>query len=174
MLQQHVVKGFQRLVAQRRAVHQKQNALEALRLEQAVDQANDGARLARASRHGQQAVGLALRQRAFYGADGFDLVVTQAQVGVAFGGKHFLRLGKVALEHVQQPFGRVEVLQRLGEVGAVAQITKPCAAGFFMLLHKGAAIARISKGNGEVRALPVFPGLHALGQLPRGLHAIGR
>ena len=67
LLERGFVEGVLRLLAERAAVDQEQDAAEALGLEQAVHQADDGARLARAGGHGQQAVGLAGGQGGFDG-----------------------------------------------------------------------------------------------------------
>ena len=130
-----------RLVAQRGAVYQKQDAAKALGLQKPVHQANDGARFAGAGGHGQQALRLALRQGVLHRRNGVLLVVAQAQVGVAFLLQLGLGRGAAAPQQVEQAIGRVKALQRAGQLRGVAQVTKPGAAGLGALAGEGAAVA---------------------------------
>ena len=76
LLKSGVVERVNGLLAEGTAVDQKQNALEAFSLEEAVHKTNDGAGFTCARGHGQQAVALAVSQCLLYGLDSFLLVVT--------------------------------------------------------------------------------------------------
>ncbi len=66
-----------RLLAEAGAIHDEQNALEAFRFQQPVDQAERRARLSRAGRHRQQHALFAAQNRRFHRFDSRDLVVAQ-------------------------------------------------------------------------------------------------
>ena len=135
------VEGVLRLVAQRGAVYQKQDAAKALGLQKPVHQANDGARFAGAGGHGQQALRLACCQGVLHRRNRVLLVVAQAQVGIAFLLELGLGCGAAAPQQVKQAIGRVKALQRAGQLRGVAQVTKPGAAGLGALAGEGAAVA---------------------------------
>lgn len=117
LLQLHVLHRLGGLGAERGAVDQEQNPVEALGLEQAVDQANHRACLAGAGRHRQQAVACARCQRAFHCLDRALLVVAQVEVGHAFLGQVALGLVAIAGEQIGDVLGRVELLQRAPQIG---------------------------------------------------------
>ena len=119
LLQGRLVEGLDGLLTEGGAVDQKEDAPEAFGLQQAVHQADDGARLAGAGGHGQQAVAAVGGQRLFHGLDGVFLVVTQFQVGEAFLLQFRLGLFAAAPEQVEQAVGRVEVLQRAARLAGL-------------------------------------------------------
>ena len=84
MFERGFVEVFLGLLAEGAAVDEEKNTAEAFGLQEAVHQADDGARLARAGSHRQQAVGLTGGEGAFDGLDGAFLIVAQVQVGETF------------------------------------------------------------------------------------------
>ena len=68
-----------RLLAEGVAVHEEQDAAETSRFEEAVNHAEDGARLARACRHSEQDVSLPSEDGVLRRLDGADLVLAEIQ-----------------------------------------------------------------------------------------------
>ncbi len=70
-----------RLLAEVAGIDQKQDALGAAELEQAVDRGDGGKGFARAGGHVHQGAGLVLCQRLFQPGDGADLAIAQVLRG---------------------------------------------------------------------------------------------
>ncbi|MNE70697.1 hypothetical protein D3C80_1665100 [compost metagenome] len=75
LLQRRFFKGVRGLVAQSRAVNQKQDALEAFSFQKTVHQANNGACFPGAGRHRQKGIADVLSQCAFNGENGLLLII---------------------------------------------------------------------------------------------------
>ena len=147
-LHARVFEGVGSLLAQGRAVHQKQNASKALGLEQAVDQRDAGFGFASAGGHGQQDFALALRDARFGLANGALLVGPQRKAKVkcrvvqARMGSHF-----VGLQQVLEPGRAVPAVQGQAAVFRLAQVAKPDAALGGQLAQIRPAVGREHKGN---------------------------
>ncbi|MNZ30843.1 hypothetical protein D3C78_481290 [compost metagenome] len=166
LLQGRLVEGLEGLLAEGAAVDQKEDAAEAFGLQQAIHQADDGARLAGTGGHGQQALPAVGGQRLLYRPDGVFLVVTQLEVGEAFLLEPDLSLGAAALEQVEQAVRGVEVLQRPAQVGWTAQVAEPDAGLLGELLDVGPAVAGEGERHAELAALPVRPAIALSAQQP--------
>jgi hypothetical protein len=166
LLQRRLLEGVHGLIAQGRAIDQEQDAPEALGLQEPIHQPDDRARLAGAGRHRQQAAGLSLGQSGFDRGNRMLLVVAQAEVAKAFLLQLCLGVLLAALQLVQQARGRMETLQRLGQLGRLTHVSVPSAAGLRTLLDERTAVAGVDEGHMEVTALAVRPGPRATFQRP--------
>jgi hypothetical protein len=141
------------LFAEVAGIDQKQDALGAAELEQAIDRGDGGEGLARAGGHVHEGEGLVQRQRLFQPGDGADLAVAQ----VRFGQRGHL-LGQAAAQGVwlRQPGGqrfRLEEMEdfararrRVGVVGEADDLAggleQESAAGVLSLRHlRGGGVA---------------------------------
>ena len=129
VLHARVFEGVGGLFTERRAIHQEQNAAEALRLEQTVDERDAGLGLAGAGRHGQQHLALSGLDACFDRKDGCLLIVAQRETVVERGLRELLvRLCFVTLEQLCQTFRRVPAIEGMAQVICAAQIAEPDAA----------------------------------------------
>ena len=127
LLERRFVERLDGLLTQGAAVDQKEDTAEAFGLQQAVHQADDGARLAGAGGHGQQALAAVVGERLLDGANGVFLIVAQLEIGEAFLLKHRLGRFTAAFEQVEQPIRPMEVLQWAAQVRGAAQVAEPDA-----------------------------------------------
>ena len=127
LLEARIFERIQGLPTQCGSVHQKEDAAKAFCFQETIHQANDGAGLARAGGHGQQAVTLILRQCRLDSFDGFLLIGPHLEVTKPLLLKCLLGVFAAALEQIQKPLRRVKLLQCPGQVARVAGIAKPDA-----------------------------------------------
>ena len=121
-----VFEGVGGLLAQRRTVHQEQDAPEALRLQQTVDERDAGLCLARTRGHGQQDRALAVADAGFRGTDGLLLVWTQGEAIVeGCVGQRRVGTRVIALQERTQALRRVPAIERMAQVLWPPQVTEP-------------------------------------------------
>ena len=174
-----IFKGAQCLFAEGGSVDQKQDAVEALRLDQAEHQGNSGPGFARPGRHRQQDILLTGDDGLLNGLYRLFLVVAQPQFAhiTVTGKPEVVALG-VLRQHGQQLFGAMPLGQGSGHIAGMTHIPIPDAA---LALHGGAIFATIG-GEAEWhlvahRAAGFMPlaqvtGMH-LGDLLMGLRVGG-
>ena len=159
--QAHLTKGILRLLAEHRAVDEKEDAAEAPRAQETVDERKHRARLARARGHREQDGALARQHGLFRRLHGCDLIGAQVQprgIRQLIAGSRcelLVRLSRVMGQQLQHALRRNPAVQRLGQIQRIAQILKP-DAGFFLVLRQiGTAIRGEDKGHGILLLLPV-------------------
>ena len=156
----HVGEGVECLIAEGGAIHKKEDALEAARLEETVHHAQHGARFARTGGHGEKDAVAPDNDGFFGGVDGPKLVFTQVEavfvrqeVAREFG-KAAVAAGDVAGQQFFHAGGAHPAVQGLRGVGLFAQVLKPDAGLFFPLLDVGPAVGR--KDEGHAIAVPLL------------------
>jgi hypothetical protein len=147
LLQAHVLEGVLCLFAERGAVDEEKDAVEAFGLQQPVDQPDDRPCLAGSRGHGDQAFTLAIGDARFDGPHGAHLVVAQRQVRERFRLKFLFRSSGIGFKQLYQRVGGMPAEQRPGMMACLPNIAEPDAALGLELLKERAAVRRINEGN---------------------------
>ena len=158
-LHPRVLEGIGGLLAERRAVNQEQDAPEALRLQQPVDERNAGLCLARAGGHRQQDGALPGLNAGLCGTDGLLLVRAQGEAvieGCVLQG--LVRSRFIALQKRGQAIRRIPAVERVAVVFRPAQIAEPDPALVCQLAQKRAPVGRKHERDSEGCAVAVVAG----------------
>lgn len=169
--------GVARLLAERLAVDEEEDAAEALVLQEAIHQRNRRARLARPCRHGDQNVPLAGHHGIFDRRDRLLLIGAHPALAEAFLGEALGGGVDIGVELVQQVLRREPARHRNGMVGFPPDIPVPDAGFRQPLAHMRPTVRREDEGHAEGIIQAVFPGtmrIHLLrGQDNRASVAFG-
>src|SRR5262249_17930883 len=146
-LQLGVVERLLGLLSERVAIDEKENAAEALVLEQPIHQRDAGTGLAGAGRHRDQHLAAALRQRRLDRLDGFALIGPQPSIVEGLLSKAVLIGVEVLCELLLDVLGAEPFWQRARHAGGAPRIPEPNARFGRELLDERPTVGREHERN---------------------------
>ncbi len=168
LLQLDVLEYILSLFPEGVAIHQEQDAMEAIRGQEAVDHTENRPGLTGARSHGEQNTLLPANDSLLSGLYGSDLIVTEIKtirIAEEIIRRVFelgIRFRRIVLQQRGKPFRTHPALESAGSIGRVSNISEPDARFLFPLLHVLPAI-----GSEQKRHLVFTPAAHTHGQIFR-------